>query len=61
MTTRKNIIILLCLTMLLTACRNNAQPGTTYGPDQMLNQYLFGPLSLNTKTTGISNPSFYTI
>lgn len=51
----KTKMLILILVILLSACRNNVRPSTTYGPDQMLNQYLFGPFSLNTYSAEKSN------
>lgn len=44
---------LLFLVIMLSSCRNNALPSTPYEPDNMMNQYLFGPLSMkeNNKET----------
>ncbi|MBK9981794.1 MAG: hypothetical protein IPP15_05115 [Saprospiraceae bacterium] len=51
----KTKLLILSLIILLSSCRNNTGPVTTYGPDQMLNQYLFGSFSLNTDSAGVTN------
>ncbi len=51
----KTKLLFLFLIILFSACRNNQRPSINYGPDQMLNQYLFGPFSLNTDSSVETN------
>ncbi len=57
----KTKVLILFLIILLSSCRNNAQPSTIYEPDKMMNQYLFGPFSMNVINSEITIPVFHSI